>query len=686
MSEIKDVHVPDLGEDDVEVIELCVSVGDSVEAEDSLVTVESDKASMDIPAPFAGKITELSVSVGDKISEGDLLAKLEASGDSDDSDDESADDNAADDADTSDDEASRDSGEQDESASSETDKQASSGSSETIEVTVPDIGDAEEVDVIEVLVAEGDSVEAEDGLITLETDKATMDVPAPQAGKVVSLKIKEGDKVSEGSLILMLEVAGSDAGDDSGSDDNSKDDKPASKETSDSDKDAKPSSGGEEEMEVTVPDIGDAEDVEVIEVLVSEGDSIEAEDGLITLETDKATMDVPAPKAGTVSKLLVKQGDKVSKGSSVLMLKVVSEGGGQSKDAEDETKDGKSEDKASESSSSDNGDSSRAKRPPVPHHPSAGEKQKSGKVHASPSVRRLAREFGVDLTQVKGSGRKDRILKEDVQSYVKYELSRPKATAGAVNAEGSGGLQVIPPPKVDFSKFGEVEEKPLTRIQKISGPNLHRNWVTIPHVTQFEEADITDLEAFRKEQNKIAEKRKLGIKITPLVFMMKAAADALKAYPIFNTSLSQTGESLIYKKYYHIGIAVDTPNGLVVPVVRDVDKKGIHELSEELMEISAKARDGKLKSADMQGSCFTISSLGGIGGTAFTPIVNAPDVAILGVSKSDMKPKWNGSEFEPRLMVPLSLSYDHRVIDGAVAARFAVHMKGVLEDLRQMLL
>ena len=290
------------------------------------------------------------------------------------------------------------------------------------------------------------------------------------------------------------------------------------------------------------------------------------------------------------------------------------------------------------------------------------------------------------MTQVKGTGPKNRVLKEDVQSYVKYELSRPKMTAGSSVNNGGGGLQVLAPPKVDFSKFGEVEEIPLTRIQKISGPNLHRNWVTIPHVTQFEEADITDLEAFRKQQNAVAEKKKLGFKITPLVFMMKAVADALKAYPVFNSSLSESGESLIQKKYFHVGIAVETPNGLVVPVVRDVDKKGIYDLSKELMEISIKARDGKLKAADMQGSCFTISSLGGIGGTAFTPIVNAPDVAILGVSKSEMKPKWNGKDFEPRLMLPLSLSYDHRVIDGAVAARFAVHLGKVLGDLREMLL
>lgn len=686
MSDIKDVLVPDLGEDEVEVIELCVAEGDDVEAEDALVTVESDKASMDIPAPFAGKVKELSVKVGDKISEGDLLAKLAAAGEAGDSDDSSSEEQEE--------PAKEEKAESKSEAPKQEDKPASGGSkggSKTVEVKVPDIGDDSEVDVIEVLVAEGDTVAEEDGLITLETDKATMDVPSPHAGKVLSLSVKEGDKVSEGSLVLTLEIEG-EGGDDAPAEDSGSDDSASHASSDDSDDSANAEEtadeGAEEEIEVKVPDIGDDADVDVIEILVSEGDTIEAEDGLITLETDKATMDVPSPKAGTVTKLLVKQGDKVSEGSSVLMLKV--KGAAPKKESKPEAKSdsqsaSKKDEKPQQQAAAQ--DSNRPKRPPVPHHPSAGEKQKSGKVHASPSVRRLAREFGVDLTQVNGSGRKDRILKEDVQSYVKYELSRPKATAGAVggNAEG-GGLQVIPPPKVDFSKFGEVEEKPLTRIQKISGPNLHRNWVTIPHVTQFEEADITELEQFRKDQNAIAEKRKLGVKITPLVFMMKAVADALKAYPVFNSSLSETGESLIEKKYYHIGIAVDTPGGLVVPVVRDVDKKGIMDISRELMEISAKARDGKLKAADMQGSCFTISSLGGIGGTAFTPIVNAPDVAILGVSKSDIKPKWNGKEFEPRLMVPMSLSYDHRVIDGAVAARFAVHLKTVLEDLRQMLL
>ncbi|MFC4700260.1 pyruvate dehydrogenase complex dihydrolipoyllysine-residue acetyltransferase [Glaciecola siphonariae] len=675
MANLVDVVVPDVGEDEVEVIEVCVEVGQSLEAEDSFVTVESDKASMDIPIPFAGTVKEISVKVGDKIKQGDVLGKAEEAG-------AESEDTAASEPEQKAEQASS----AQQSSASEVSKPEPAGgsSSQTIEVTVPDIGDAADVEIIEVLVSEGDTVAEEDGLITLETDKATMDVPAPQAGKILSLKVKTGDKVSEGSLILTLETEGGAAPDTATNSDDANAPSNDSAQNAPSEQVAKPAaSGASKTIEVTVPDIGDAEDVDVIEVLVSAGDKVAAEDGLITLETDKATMDVPAPEAGTIKELKIKVGDKVSKGSLVLTLEV--EGSAQASESQSapapETKQSEAPAQSSQAEPQ-----AAQKAPPVPHHPSAGEKQKTGKVHASPSVRRLAREFGVDLTQVQGSGRKNRILKEDVQSYVKYELSRPKVTAGATASQGGGGLQVIAQPKVDFSKFGEIEEKPLTRIQKLSGPNLHRNWVTIPHVTQFEEADITDLEAFRKEQNAIAEKRKLGVKITPLVFMMKAVADALKQYPTFNTSLSADGESLIQKKYYHIGIAVDTPGGLVVPVVRDVDKKGILEISKELMDISVKARDGKLKSADMQGSCFTISSLGGIGGTAFTPIVNAPDVAILGVSKSEIKPKWDGKEFQPRLMLPLSLSYDHRVIDGALAARFAVHLGECLADIRRILL
>jgi len=587
-----------------------------------------------------------------------------------------------------------------------------------IDIIVPDVGE-DEVEVIEILVAEGDSVDVEASIVTVESDKASMDIPCTEAGTIKSLKVKVGDKIKQGDVLGQMESGAAESKDDeskseetkadeskkedSKSDDSKKenaksDDSESETSKSEDSKPAKSKSGGSKTIEVTVPDIGDASDVEIIEILVAEGDTVAAEDGLITLETDKATMDVPAPEGGKIASLKVKVGDKVSKGSLVLMLEVE---GAEADSSDDDTasssedsndaaskSDDSSADSSSKSSDTGSAPAQTQKAPPVPHHPSAGGKVSSGKVHASPSVRRLAREFGVDLTQVEGSGRKNRVQKEDVQSFVKYELSRPKMNPGSSAGSGNtgGGLQVLAQPKVDFSKFGEVEEVPLTRIQKLSGPNLHRNWVTIPHVTQFDEADITDLEEFRKEQNAIAEKRKLGVKITPLVFMMKAVADAMKEYPAFNSSLSESGEALVMKKYFHIGIAVDTPGGLVVPVVRDVDKKGIMEISKVLMEISVKARDGKLKSADMQGSCFTISSLGGIGGTAFTPIVNAPDVAILGVSKSEMKPKWNGKDFEPRLMLPLSLSYDHRVIDGAMAARFAVHVSGALSDLRRILL
>jgi pyruvate dehydrogenase E2 component (dihydrolipoamide acetyltransferase) len=683
MANLVDVVVPDVGEDEVEIIEILVEVGQSVDAEEAFVTVESDKASMDIPIPFAGTIKEISVKVGDKIKQGDVLGKAEEAGG------QSTAESAPESKPEKQQPAAEKAAEQKQDAEPAKASESNSGATETVEVKVPDIGDASDVEIIEVLVAQGDTVAEEDGLITLETDKATMDVPAPKAGKIVSLKVKVGDKVSEGSLVLVMEVGASAGSPESAPapDDTSEPEaeKQSAPEATSNNADAGPSSQSKT-IEVNVPDIGGDTDVDVIEVLVKAGDKVEAEDGLITLETDKATMDVPAPEAGTIKDLKIKVGDKVSEGSLVLTLEVA----GASSQASAEAPAPAQGSESASSSSSNSNDTQTAsvnRAPPVPHHPSAGEKVKTGIVHASPSVRRIAREFGVDLNQVQGSGRKNRILKEDVQSYVKYELSRPKVTAGATTAKGEGGgLQVIAQPKVDFSKFGEIEEKPLTRIQKLSGPNLHRNWVTIPHVTQFDEADITALEEFRKEQNTIAEKRKMGVKITPLVFMMKAVADGLKHFPTFNTSLSADGESLIFKKYYHIGIAVDTPGGLVVPVVRDVDKKGVMEISKELMEISVKARDGKLKSNDMQGSCFTISSLGGIGGTAFTPIVNAPDVAILGVSKSEIKPKWDGKEFQPRLMLPLSLSYDHRVIDGALAARFSAHLSQCLADIRRILL
>ncbi|QSX34016.1 dihydrolipoyllysine-residue acetyltransferase [Shewanella avicenniae] len=665
MADLKEVLVPDIGGDEVQVIEICANIGDALAEEQSILTVESDKATMDIPAPFAGVLKELKVAVGDKVSEGTLIALLAAEGVA-----------AAAPAPAAA-KAPEPVAVAPAAAPAPVAAAPAASGSQLIEVTVPDIGDATNVDIIEVLVSVGDTINADDGLITLETDKATMDVPAPQGGVVKSLAVKVGDKVSEGSLVLTLEVAGSGAA------------APAAVAAAPAPTAAPaaapvvapvaaaPVATASQTIEVKVPDIGDAKDVDVIEVLVKAGDTINADDGLITLETDKATMDVPAPQGGVVKSVAVKVGDKVSEGSLVITLEVA----GSAPVAAPVV-----EVPVATAAPAAPAAAPAASRPPVPHHPSAGVVQTTGVVHASPSVRRLAREFGVDLTQVKGSGRKARIQKEDVQAYVRYELSRPKASAATAVAGGNGGLQVIDAPKVDFSKFGEVVEVPLSRIQKISGPNLHRNWVTIPHVTQFDEADITELENFRKEQNELAAKKKQAIKFTPLVFMMKAVAKTLQQFPTFNSSLSPDGESLIQKKYFHIGVAVDTPNGLVVPVFRDVDKKSITELSIELMDISAKARDGKLKAADMQGSCFTISSLGGIGGTAFTPIVNYPDVAILGVSKSEFKPKWNGKEFVPRLMCPLSLSYDHRVIDGALAARFSVTLSSYLSDIRTLIM
>lgn len=673
MAELKEVFVPDIGGDEVQVIEICASVGDTLAAEESILTVESDKATMDIPAPFAGVLAELKVAVGDKVSEGTLIAMMQAAG--------TANVQAAPVAQAAAPAPAPAAPAPVQAAPAPVAAAPATGATQVVEVTVPDIGGDTDVSVIEVLVAAGDKIEVDAGLITLETDKATMDVPSPFAGVVKEVKVAVGDKVSQGSLVIMLEVGGA---------------APAAAPQASAPAASAPVAQAAPAApiapvaaaapvvavkEIQVPDIGDASNVDVIEVLVSVGDMITADQGLITLETDKATMEVPAPFAGKLLSLTVKVGDKVSQGSVIATIETVTAGAAPAPQAAAPAPAPVAQEVAPAPVAA------APSRPPVPHHPSAGAPVSTGAVHASPAVRRLAREFGVDLTQVTGSGRKGRIMKEDVQAYVKYELSRPKATAATSVAAGNGGgLQVIAAPKVDFSKFGEVEEIPLSRIQKISGPNLHRNWVTIPHVTQFDEADITEMEEFRKQQNDAAAKKKADYKITPLVFMMKAVAKTLQQFPVFNSSLSSDGESLIQKKYYHIGVAVDTPNGLVVPVVRDVDKKGIIELSRELADISIRARDGKLKSADMQGSCFTISSLGGIGGTAFTPIVNYPDVAILGVSKSEIKPKWNGKEFEPKLMLPLSLSYDHRVIDGAMAARFSVTLSGILSDIRTLIL
>ena len=533
------------------------------------------------------------------------------------------------------------------------------------QVVVPDIGDFKDVEVIEVLVKPGDAVSKEQSLITLESDKATMEIPSPTAGVVKQLTIKVGDKVSKGSPILVLEDRGN------GEAPPEPEEKPQSQP-------AQRAAGGEA-MTVPVPDIGDFKDIEVIEVLVKPGDTVGKEQSLITLESDKATMEIPSPAAGVVKELKVKVGDKVSEGSAILVL--------ESKAAPAREPE-KVKPAAPAPTPAAAAPAPAATAPPAQIHgtrpvPREPREETRAKPHASPSVRKFARELGVDLALVQGSGPKGRILHSDVQAFVKGVIQQKGPVAG--KAEG-GVLPFNLPawPEVDFAKFGPVETKPLSRIQKLSGPYLHRNWISIPHVTQFDEADITDLEAFRKAQTVETEKK--GFKLTMLAFMIKACVTALKQYPQFNASLDKSGESLIVKKYYHIGVAVDTPGGLVVPVVRDADRKGVFDIAKELGDISKLARDGKLKPGDMQGGTFSISSLGGIGGTAFTPIINAPEVAILGVSRSAPRPVWDGKQFAPRLMLPLSLSYDHRVIDGATAARFSALLVSVLSDIRKLIL
>ncbi|OSN04170.1 pyruvate dehydrogenase complex dihydrolipoyllysine-residue acetyltransferase [Lonsdalea britannica] len=626
-----EINVPDIGSDEVEITEVMVKVGDTVEAEQSLITVEGDKASMEVPSPQAGVVKEIKIAVGDKVSTGSLIMVFDSA------------DSAA--------EAPAPAAAQPEAAPA-----APAAASAVKDVEVPDIG-GDEVEVTEVMVNVGDSVEAEQSLITVEGDKASMEVPAPFAGVVKEIKIATGDKVKTGSLIMVFEVAGA---------------APAAQASQPAAAPAAAASTGSAAKDVNVPDIG-GDEVEVTEVMVSVGDKVTAEQSVITVEGDKASMEVPAPFAGTVKEIKIAVGDKVKTGSLIMVFEV--EGAAP---AAAPAPAAKSETTAA----------APAKAAPAAA-PAASAKSEFAEndayVHATPVIRRLAREFGVNLAKVKGTGRKGRILREDVQAYVKDAVKRAES-APAAGAAGGSLPGLLPWPKVDFSKFGEVEEVELGRIQKISGANLHRNWVMIPHVTQFDEADITEVEAFRKQQNVEAEKKKLDVKITPVVFIMKAVAKALEEFPRFNSSLSEDGQRLTLKKYVNVGVAVDTPNGLVVPVFRDVNKKGIVELSRELMEISKKARAGKLTASDMQGGCFTISSLGGLGTTAFTPIVNAPEVAILGVSKSATKPVWNGKEFAPRLMLPLSLSFDHRVIDGADGARFISFINNVMSDIRRLVM
>ena len=624
-----EIKVPDIGADEVEITEILVKVGDKVEAEQSLITVEGDKASMEVPSPQAGVVKEIKVSVGDKTETGKLLMIFEAEG-------------AA----------------QAAPAAKAEEKPAAAPAAPAAaaakDVAVPDIG-ADEVEVTEILVKVGDKVEAEQSLITVEGDKASMEVPAPFAGTVKEIKIATGDKVTTGSMIMVFEVAGAASAA-----------APAAAQAP-----AAPAApAASAAKDVAVPDIG-GDEVEVTEVMVKVGDKVAAEQSLITVEGDKASMEVPAPFAGTVKEIKISAGDKVKTGFLIMVFEV--EGAAPAAAPAQKAEAAPAAPAASSA-------------PAQQAAPAAkGEfAENDAYVHATPVIRRLAREFGVNLAKVKGTGRKGRILREDVQTYVKDAVKRAEAAPAA--AAGGGLPGMLPWPKVDFSKFGEIEEVELGRIQKISGANLSRNWVMIPHVTHFDKTDITDLEAFRKQQNEEAAKRKLDVKFTPVVFIMKAVAAALEQMPRFNSSLSEDGQKLTLKKYINVGVAVDTPNGLVVPVFKDVNKKSITELSRELMAISKKARDGKLTAGEMQGGCFTISSLGGIGTTHFAPIVNAPEVAILGVSKSAMEPVWNGKEFVPRLMMPMSLSFDHRVIDGADGARFITIINNMLADIRRMVM
>ena len=629
----KQIQIPDIGSDEVTVTEVMVKVGDSITAEQSIINVEGDKASMEVPAPEAGVVKEVLVKVGDKVTTGTPMLVLE-----------SADAAPA------------------QAAQPASAPAAAPATAQVVDVNVPDIG-SDEVNVTDIMVNVGDRVEVDQSIINVEGDKASMEVPAPVAGIVKEIIIKAGDKVSTGTLIMRFEVAGSASAS-------------APVASAPAAAPAAPVAGGVKD--VNVPDIG-GDEVNVTEIMVKVGDSITEEQSLITVEGDKASMEVPAPFAGVVKEILVKAGDKVSTGSLIMRFEVA----GAAPAAALQAAAPAPQAVAATAPAAQSGNVSGLSQDQVV--------ASAGYAHATPVIRRLAREFGVNLDKVKGTGRKGRIVKEDIQAYVKtavkaFETGTVSAAAAGNGVANGAGLGLLPWPKVDFSKFGEVEEVELSRINKISGANLHRNWVMIPHVTHFDRTDITDLEAFRKEQNKIVEKQKLDVKITPVVFIMKAVAKALEAFPRFNSSISEDGQKLTLKKYINIGVAVDTPNGLVVPVFKNVNKKGIIELSRELMEVSKKARDGKLSGSDMQGGCFTISSLGGIGTTHFTPIVNAPEVAILGVSKSEMQPIWNGKEFEPRLMLPLSLSFDHRVIDGADGARFLSYINGVLADLRRLVM
>lgn len=541
-------------------------------------------------------------------------------------------------------------------------------------VLVPDIGDAEGVEVIEISVSVGDTIETEQTIIVLESDKATIEVPAPSNGVVKDISVKVGDTVSEGDLILVMEGAAETKQESAptvSASEKSPEPKPEPVKKEEG-KEVAPS-GGVRNEKLTVPDLGGDSDVEVIEVSIQAGDQVEKEQTIIVLESDKASMEIPSSCSGKVLKVFAKVGDKLSEGDEIAVVETAA----LSSSTSSEPSAAPAQETKTEAKPAQSAANKVSTQVAKTQSSNVVANNVSSKVHAGPAVRRLANELGADLMNVKGSGPKGRILKEDVHAYVKQQLSKPAQAAST----GSGLPDL---PDVDFSKFGEIEKVELSKIQKVSANNLHRSWLHIPHVTQFDEADITDLEAFRKQESPAYKEQ--GVKLTPLAFMVKACAYTLKQFPKFNCSLDKGGEHLIMKHFINIGIAVDTPNGLVVPVIKNADKKSIVEIAQDLQTLSEKARNKKLSPADMQGGTFSISSLGGIGGTAFTPIVNWPEVCILGVSRSAMKPVYVNGEFQPRLMLPLSLSYDHRVIDGADAARFTTYLSKVLGDIRRVLL
>ncbi|MEE9678877.1 dihydrolipoyllysine-residue acetyltransferase [Pseudomonas moraviensis] len=655
MSEL--IRVPDIGSGEGEVIELFVKVGDRIEADQSILTLESDKASMEVPAPKAGVIKSLKVKLGDRLKEGDELLELEVEG-------------AAEAAPAPAAAPAAKAEEKPAAAPAAAAPAAAPAAASVQQVHVPDIGSSGKAQIIEIQVKVGDSVEADQSLITLESDKASMEIPSPAAGVVKAISVKLNDEVGTGDLILDLEVAGAAA--------------PAAAAPAQA---AAPAAAAapapaaapaapvaDSVQDIHVPDIGSAGKAKIIEVLVKAGDTVEADQSLITLESDKASMEIPSPAAGVVESVSIKLDDEVGTGDLILKLKVKGAAPAAAPAAA-----------AAPSAPAPAAAAPAAAAPAAAAAaaPTATPAKPGAKVHAGPAVRQLAREFGVELSAVGASGPHGRILKEDVQVYVKAMMQKAKEAPAAAGG-ATGGAGIPPIPVVDFSRFGEIEEVPMTRLMQVGAANLHRSWLNVPHVTQFDSADITELEAFRVAQKAVAEKA--GVKLTILPLLLKTCAHLLKELPDFNSSLAPSGKAIIRKKYVNIGFAVDTPDGLLVPVIKNVDQKSLLQLAAEAASLAEKARTKKLSSDEMQGACFTISSLGHIGGTGFTPIVNAPEVAILGVSKATIQPVWDGKAFQPKLMLPLSLSYDHRVINGAAAARFTQRLGSLLGDIRTILL